>query len=56
MQDPPEVIVEMIDLWEKLVAKLDKDNIPSDVLSNEDKFSLKENNVINSVFLFIVSP
>ena len=34
----PSSIKDMIDLWEELVAKLDKDNIPSDVLSNEDKF------------------
>ena len=36
--DIPSSIKDMIDLWEELVAKLDKDNIPSDVLSNEDKF------------------
>lgn len=34
----PSSIKDMVSLWEDLVAKMDKNNIPGEVLSNEDKF------------------
>lgn len=36
--DIPESLEEKIELWEELVAKFDEEEIPSEVLINEDKF------------------
>ena len=47
----PSSIKDMVSLWEDLVAKMDKNNIPGEVLSNEDKFFSIYSLISSSVFL-----